>query len=93
MSDANRILTCREMFTLLSEELDAELAFSIKEKIEFHLKICSNCRNYKEQLRYLLSLCHLQNEQIQAPSKQLTPAQKDAILRKLKEVYGDDVTR
>ena len=44
------VLPCRDIVTWLSEFIDHELDFEMKEKVRDHLEVCSACRRFVESL-------------------------------------------
>jgi predicted anti-sigma-YlaC factor YlaD len=49
---------CKEMFALLSEYLDQELAPQSCEEIERHLQHCPPCIEFVQSLRKSVEVCH-----------------------------------
>lgn len=78
------------MFTLLSEELDQDLPADVRENMDYHLSICTNCTTFKEQLHYLVSLCALQNDEqaTMVAGNSLSEERKKNIVAKLVETFG-----
>ncbi len=50
-------LSCRQIFALLSEYLDAELPPDLCEKLSGHIEGCAPCVEFVESLRKSVDLC------------------------------------
>jgi len=58
--------TCREVHQLTSEGMDRELSVVERARMHMHLLICTACRNFTEQMRFL-----------RRAMQELTPEQQD----------------
>jgi predicted anti-sigma-YlaC factor YlaD len=45
--------TCREVHQLTSESMDRDLTMVERARMHMHLLICTACRNFTEQMRFL----------------------------------------
>lgn len=51
------MLNCKETTHLISEAQDRSLSFTEKAALEMHLLMCSGCSRYREQTKFLRTLC------------------------------------
>lgn len=51
------MLNCKKVTHLLSEAQDRKLSLPERAHLELHLAMCSGCRNYKYQMRFLRKAC------------------------------------
>ena len=58
MESPERTERCREVFSLLSEYLNLELATEVCQEIESHIAGCPPCIEFAESLRKTVELCH-----------------------------------
>lgn len=49
-------MTCKDVYPLISEEMDRPLSFGAKIRLKLHLAICGLCVLYKKQLETLRNL-------------------------------------
>ena len=47
------MLTCKQTSDLISQGLDRHLPFSQRLGVRIHLLMCSTCRQYEKQLRFI----------------------------------------
>lgn len=52
------LLSCKQATRLLSESLDRPLGLTERLELRLHLKICTGCRRYQQQLRLIRKACH-----------------------------------
>lgn len=52
------MLNCKTVTYLLSEDQDRRLTLSERLQLEMHLAMCTGCRNFRKQLRFLREACH-----------------------------------
>jgi anti-sigma factor RsiW len=72
---------CREVFSLLSEYLDAELPSDACSEIEEHIQGCAPCVEFVESLRKSVDLCRAH-----APEELPAPLAEEA-RQALREAY------
>jgi hypothetical protein len=80
-------MTCRDVYPLISEEMDHPLSFSRRIRLKMHLAICNLCHIYSKQLQTLRNLAqNLGKENSQALEKKtLSPDTKEKIQKHIKE--------
>ncbi|MGK0179689.1 MAG: putative anti-sigma-YlaC factor YlaD [Nitrospinales bacterium] len=80
-------MTCKDVYPLISEEMDHSLSFSRRVRLKMHLAICSLCQVYCKQLQTLRNLArNLGKENSQAIEKKtLSPDTKEKIQKYIKE--------
>ena len=49
-------MTCKDVYPLISEEMDHSLSFSRRVRLKMHLAICNLCQIYSKQLQTLRNL-------------------------------------
>jgi anti-sigma factor RsiW len=75
-------LSCRQIFALLSEYLDAELPPDLCEKLSGHIEGCAPCVEFVKSLRQSVSLCReYQPDALPAPLA-------EEVRAKLRQAYG-----
>ncbi|SCK22688.1 zf-HC2 domain-containing protein [Vogesella sp. LIG4] len=47
------MLNCRQASRLISEAMDRPLSRAEQARLAMHLMLCSNCRNFRQQMRQL----------------------------------------
>jgi hypothetical protein len=57
--------SCRDITALVSRGLDKKLSFSERLAIGLHVMICSRCRNFQTQTRFIRKAAHRYTEQLQ----------------------------
>ena len=77
---------CKQVFALLSEYLDAELAPESCEEIQAHLAGCPPCIEFLESLKRTIRLCH-DCEAAEAPSP-LAPEMREQLLAAYRKSLG-----
>jgi hypothetical protein len=80
-------MTCKDVYPLISEEMDHSLSFSGRIRLKMHLAICNLCEAYRKQLQTLRNLAQdLGKENSQAIEKKtLSPDTKEKIQKYIKE--------
>jgi hypothetical protein len=74
--------TCREVTRLQSEALDKRLPFSKRVGLRLHLLVCSWCRRYGKQIRFLREAMHDNPEELsEASSQSLSPEARERMKR------------
>src|SRR5690349_10797281 len=77
--------SCRQVARLQSDRLDQELGLSQRVGLRFHLLVCSWCRRYGKQLRFLQRAVHEHpDEWAAAQSPSLSPEARQRIKRALR---------
>ena len=74
-------MTCKDVYPLISEEMDHSLSFSKRVRLKMHLAICNLFHVYSKQLQMLRNLAqNLGQENSQAIEKKtLSPDTKEKI--------------
>jgi len=49
-------MTCKDIYPLISEEMDHSLSFSRRARLKIHFAICNLCQIYSKQLQTLRNL-------------------------------------
>ena len=49
-------MTCKDVYPLISEEMDHSLSFSRRARLKIHFAICNLCQIYSKQLQTLRNL-------------------------------------
>lgn len=76
--------TCREVTRLQSDALDQNLPFSKRAGLRLHLLVCSWCRRYAKQIRFLReALRNHPGELHEASSQGLSPEARERLKRAL----------
>jgi len=80
-------MTCKDVYPLISEEMDHSLSFSRRVRLKMHLAVCNLCQVYSKQLQMLRNLARsLGKENSQAIEKKtLSPDTKEKIQKYIKE--------
>ncbi|MBL4664363.1 MAG: zf-HC2 domain-containing protein [Nitrospinaceae bacterium] len=80
-------MTCKDVYPLISEEMDHSLSFSRRVRLKMHLAICNLCHVYSKQLQMLRNLArNLGKENSQAIEKKtLSPDTKEKLQKYIKE--------
>jgi len=80
-------MTCKDVYPLISEEMDHSLSFSRRVRLKMHLAICNLCHIYRKQLQTLRNLArNLSKDDSQAIEKKtLSPDTKEKIQKYIKE--------
>lgn len=60
--------SCREVTALVSKGLDKKLGLSERMAVGLHLMICSGCRNFQSQTRFIRKAAQAYTEQLQKRS-------------------------
>ncbi len=85
---ANRLPNCQKTAELVSESMDRSLPVGTRIKVWMHLKMCSLCQRYADQLRFIHIAVHDHGDRLLEPSEG-TPAMsndcKNRIKRALRE--------
>jgi len=63
-------LTCKELVELVTEYLENTLPLDERMRFEDHLKGCSGCRTYLEQMRQMIQMVGCLSEESIAPETQ-----------------------
>lgn len=56
---------CREITELVSKDLDKEISLIERLSIAFHVMMCSQCRNFKHQTRFMRKAAQRYTERLQ----------------------------
>src|ERR1041385_4695796 len=76
--------TCREVTRLQSEALDKQLPFFKRVGLRLHLLVCSWCRRYGKQVRFLRQAMHDHPDELcEASSQGLSPEARERLKRAL----------
>lgn len=51
------LLSCKQATRLLSESLDRPLGLTERLELKLHLKICTGCRRYQQQMHLIRQAC------------------------------------
>ena len=51
------LLNCKQATHLLSEALDRPLSLGERLELKLHLKICTGCRRYQQQMGFIRQAC------------------------------------
>ncbi|HIJ50548.1 MAG TPA: hypothetical protein HPP54_05770 [Nitrospinae bacterium] len=80
-------MTCKDVYPLISEEMDHTISFSRRVRLKMPLAICNLCQAYIRQLQTLRNLArNLGKENSQAIEKKtLSPDTKEKIQKYIKE--------
>ena len=80
-------MTCKDVYPLISEEMEHSLFFCKRARLKMHPAICSLCQVYSKQLQTLRNLArNLGKENSQAIEKKtLSPDTKEKIQKYIKE--------
>jgi hypothetical protein len=80
-------MACKDVYPLISEEMDHSLSLIGRVRLKMHLAICNLCQVYSKQLQTLRNLArNLGKEDSQAIEKQtLSPDTKEKIQKYIKE--------
>jgi hypothetical protein len=80
-------MTCKDVYPLISEEMDHSLSLIGRVRLKMHLAICNLCQIYSKQLQTLRNLArNLGKEDSQAIEKKtLSPETKEKIQKYIKE--------
>ena len=80
-------MTCKDVYPLISEEMDRPLSLGGKIRLKMHLAICNLCHIYRKQLQTLRNLArNLGKENSQAIEKKtLSLDTKEKIQKYIKE--------
>jgi hypothetical protein len=57
--------SCRDITALVSRGLDKKLSFNERLAIGLHVTMCSGCRNFQSQTRFIRKAAHAYIEQLQ----------------------------
>ena len=80
----NHTPNCAEMSRLASQSLDRDLPLSLRFKMRLHYVICSWCKRYSEQLRFLRQAAPRLEEQFGVlPPRALPADARQRILRQI----------
>ncbi|MBN4077937.1 zf-HC2 domain-containing protein [Nitrospina gracilis] len=80
-------MTCKDVYPLISEEMDHSLSFSRRVRLKMHLAICNLCHVYSKQLQMLRNLARYlgkENSQV-IENKTLSPDTKEKLQKYIKE--------
>jgi hypothetical protein len=86
MQDAGEFSpTCLEATRLQSQALERVLTLRERIGLKIHLALCSWCKRYGKQLRFLRSAAKLQSEHTEAlPSQVLAPKAREKIKQQMR---------
>ncbi|MGZ8239820.1 MAG: zf-HC2 domain-containing protein [Methylobacter sp.] len=56
---------CRDITALVSQSLDKKLSFNERLTIGLHVMMCTRCRNFQSQARFIRKVAHCYTEQLQ----------------------------
>lgn len=74
--------SCREVTRLLSEELDSPAALRRPWRVRMHLIVCSACRLYERQIRWMRASMRAVAERLPL---RMPPERRERIRRALRE--------
>ncbi|QPK64490.1 zf-HC2 domain-containing protein [Methylomonas sp. LL1] len=57
--------SCRDITALVSQGLDKQLSLGERLAIGVHVMMCSRCRNFQSQTRFIRKTAHRYTEQLQ----------------------------
>ncbi|MGZ8928882.1 MAG: zf-HC2 domain-containing protein [Methylobacter sp.] len=57
--------SCRDITALVSQGLDKKLSFNERLTIGLHVMMCTRCRNFQSQSRFIRKAAHRYTEQLQ----------------------------
>lgn len=57
--------SCRDISALVSQGLDRKLDFGERFAVRLHLMVCSRCRNFQRQARFMRKAAHCYTESLQ----------------------------
>jgi anti-sigma factor ChrR (cupin superfamily) len=57
--------SCRDITTLVSQGLDKKLSLGERLAIGLHVMMCTRCRNFQSQTRFIRKVAHRYTEQLQ----------------------------
>jgi len=76
--------TCREVTRLQSNALDRDVPFFWRVGMRLHLLVCSWCRRYGKQIRFLREAMHDHPDELcEASSQGLSPEARERLKRAL----------
>jgi len=80
-------ITCKDVYPLISEEMDRPLSLGASVRLKIHLAICNLCEIYKKQLETLRSLARSLGKEDSKiiESATLKPETKEKIQKLIKE--------
>ena len=79
------MLTCKEATRLVSESQDRRLGLPDRIGLRFHLLICTLCRRYARQIRFLTRTIRGNREKLSGPAgERLDEAARTRITERLK---------
>jgi predicted anti-sigma-YlaC factor YlaD len=65
------LFTCQELVELVTEYLEGQLSIQEQTRFEAHLNECEGCRNYLDQMRWVVRLNgHLRQEHLPTPMRE-----------------------
>lgn len=80
------MLSCREISALASESLDREMRFRERIGMRLHLMLCSVCRRYVKQIRFLSTASRvLKDKVLEDTQPRLNDAARQRIEKRLTE--------
>lgn len=78
--------TCVEMSRLSSHSLDKPLSLQVRLRMRLHFLVCSWCRRYQNQLRFLHRAAPLLHDRnVNSPQPTLSPAARQRIVQRLRD--------
>jgi hypothetical protein len=83
------MLNCRQVARLVSQSMDARLAWHQRLAMRFHLLYCVWCRRYAAQIHFLRKATkNLSGDQPDASAPKLSPEAKDHLSKRLQEALS-----
>ena len=80
------MINCREATRLISQSMDAKVAWHRRLAMKVHLLYCVWCRRYAAQLRFLRRATRQSPpEALAAPTQKLSAAEKEQLRTRLRE--------
>ncbi len=77
---------CAEMSRLSSQLLDKPLPLQLRLRMQLHFLVCSWCRRYRNQLRFLHRAAPLlQDRNLDSPLPRLSPVARQRIVQRLRD--------
>ncbi len=84
------IFSCKNITSMISESMDRKLPLSRRMGIRFHLMMCHLCRRYEQQLLFIRSVLHRDQETDDVSSQTLPDDARQRIEKKLTDELPKD---
>jgi hypothetical protein len=77
---------CAEMSRLSSQALDRKLSLGVRMRMRLHFLVCTWCRRYAKQLRFLHKTAPRLHEQtVESPARGLSPEARERIRKRVRD--------